>query len=183
MLETARIQNQNACIAEDRINEKSDGFNHPGRRSLVGATTNLNFSRTSYNTPGATSTLHHRENHSQLPPYLSAYTMIEVEGQGDCLPLSVAYHIYSSTSADAGVRVRDEVTQFMLDNFQLYGSTLARDKNELIENVSRVNGLVKSFSMLLLLSTTLSSPYIGMTSTIPQDRFSIPRTRSIMIPA
>ena len=71
----------------------------------------------------------------------------------------------------------------MLDNFQLYGSTLARDKNELIENVSRVNGLVKSFSMLLLLSTTLSSLYIGMTSTIPQDRFSIPRTRSIMIPA
>jgi hypothetical protein len=145
MLETARIQNQNACIAEDRINEESAGFNHPYRRSSVGATTNLHFSGTSYDTPGATAR-HHRENHSQLPPYLSAaYTMIEVKGEGDCLPLSVAYHIYSSTSADAGLIVRKEVGQFMVDNFQVYGNTLARDRNELIENLRRGRWLGEEF--------------------------------------
>jgi hypothetical protein len=146
MLERARIQNQNACIAEDCINEESDRFNNSRRRSSVGATAtaNLSFSHSSYDTPGAT-TRSYRENRSQLPPHLSAYTMIEVEGQGDCLPLSVAFHIYSSISADAGRRVRSEVTKFMLDNFQEFGNTLARDRDELIENARSGRWLGEEF--------------------------------------
>lgn len=42
MLERARIQNQNACIAEDCINEESDRFNNSRRRSSVGATATAN---------------------------------------------------------------------------------------------------------------------------------------------
>lgn len=149
MLERARIQNQNACMAESRINEGLDGFNLPHRTSSVGATTNLNFSRSSYDTPAGTTAgvtaRRHRENHLQLPPYLSGYTMIEVDGDGDCLPLSVAYHIYSSTLADDGMRVCDEVTQFMLDNFQVYGNTLARDEDELIENARAGRWLGEEF--------------------------------------
>jgi len=141
-LERARLNNQNACIAEG-TEEDYKGFNHPSR-SAAGATANLNFTRSSYSTPaGATHKC--KENRSKLPSQLSKYNMIEVESDGNCLPLTIAYHIYSSTTSHAGTRVREEVTEYMMENFDLYGNTLARSVDELRKNASAGKWLGEEF--------------------------------------
>lgn len=54
-----------------------------------------------------------------------------VKGEGNCLPLSIAHHVYNSTDDKTGHRVRQEVVEFIRENINFYLKRFGYNKNEL----------------------------------------------------